>query len=198
MRDNSHYLVAAQRKKRAELIEQVRTAIRALDRQGEPVSFASVVRASGVSRSFLNKLPELSDEIRSLRDAQAWPTATSAHGPAHVRRLQGRPDRPAVGGQPQAPRRGVVAQGAERSAPRPAAAQVGLQLRIEFPHAANMLVDAGGDLLDFAAFPTSTEVDVVVSETTSRDATKGPRPSSSPPSGRTLRKGEGGTGQPTG
>jgi hypothetical protein len=71
LRDNSHYLVAAQRQHRTELIEKVTIAIRALDRQGEPVSFASVVRASGVSRSFLNKIPELAAEIRSLRDAQS-------------------------------------------------------------------------------------------------------------------------------
>ena len=70
MRDNSHYLVAAQKQKREELSEQVRNAIRALDRQGEPVTFASVVRTSGVSRSFLNKIPELAGEIRSLREAQ--------------------------------------------------------------------------------------------------------------------------------
>ncbi len=48
----------------------MRAAIRALDGQGEPVSFASVVRASGVSRSFLNKIPELAAEVRSLREAQ--------------------------------------------------------------------------------------------------------------------------------
>lgn len=70
MRDNSHYLVAAQAQKRLELTEKVRIAIRALNRQGEPVSFASVVRASGVSRSFLNKIPELAAEVRSLREAQ--------------------------------------------------------------------------------------------------------------------------------
>ena len=71
LRDNSHYLVAAQRQHRTELIDKVRDAIRALDRQGQPVTFASVVRVSGVSRSFLNKMPELATEIRRLRDAQA-------------------------------------------------------------------------------------------------------------------------------
>ena len=71
MRDNSHYLLAAQKRHRTELIEKVGAAVRALDHQGERVSFASVVRASGVSRSFLNKIPELATEIRSLRDGQS-------------------------------------------------------------------------------------------------------------------------------
>ena len=49
-----------------------RTHVRAIDwsripRQGEAVTFASVGRASGVSRSFLNKVPALAGEIRRLR-----------------------------------------------------------------------------------------------------------------------------------
>ncbi len=68
--DNSHYLHAAQQLRRQELIERVTASIRALDLQGERVSFASVVRASGVSRSFVHKVPELVSEIRRLRDAR--------------------------------------------------------------------------------------------------------------------------------
>ena len=75
--DNSHYLHAAQQQRRQELIERATASIRALDLQGERVSFASVVRASGVSRSFVNKVPELVSEIRRLRDAR----------PATVRRV---------------------------------------------------------------------------------------------------------------
>ncbi len=65
--DNSGYLHAAQRARRAELERQACQAIRELDRDGRPVTFASVVRASGVSRSFLNKNPGLAAEIRRLR-----------------------------------------------------------------------------------------------------------------------------------
>ncbi|MCA1703101.1 MAG: DUF6262 family protein [Actinobacteria bacterium] len=68
--DNSHYLHAAQQRRRQELTERATASIRALDLQGERVSFASVVRASGVSRSFVNKVPELVSEIRRLRDAR--------------------------------------------------------------------------------------------------------------------------------
>lgn len=65
--DNSHFLHDAQRRHRDELLERVAGAIRALDRRGDAVTFASVVRASGVSRSFINKVPELAAEIRRLR-----------------------------------------------------------------------------------------------------------------------------------
>ena len=68
--DNSHYLHVAQQRRRKELIERTAASIRALDLQGERVSFASVVRASGVSRSFVNKVPELVSEIRPLRGAR--------------------------------------------------------------------------------------------------------------------------------
>ena len=68
--DNSHYLHAAQHAARDGLNRRAAEAIRALDRRGEPVTFASVARASGVSRSFLNKVPALANEIRRLRGLQ--------------------------------------------------------------------------------------------------------------------------------
>ncbi len=68
--DNTHFLVAAQERRHQELIKRATLAIRALDRGGKPITFATVVRASGVSRSFLNKVPELADEIRRLREVQ--------------------------------------------------------------------------------------------------------------------------------
>lgn len=68
--DNSHYLHAAQQAARDDLTGRAAEAIRALDRQGRPVTFASVARESGVSRSFLNKVPDLASEIRRLRALQ--------------------------------------------------------------------------------------------------------------------------------
>lgn len=67
MPDNSRFLYAAQRERRAVLEDRAVRAIRGLDSGGGPVTFAAVVRASGVSRSFLNKSPELAAEIRRLR-----------------------------------------------------------------------------------------------------------------------------------
>jgi hypothetical protein len=71
--DNSHYLHAAQARHHQDLIDRAANAIRALDHQGESVSFASVTRASGVSRSFLNKIPELATEIKRLRTDRSRP-----------------------------------------------------------------------------------------------------------------------------
>ncbi len=73
--DNSHYLHAAQRTKRAELERRAARAVRELDRKGAPVTFAAVVRASGVSRSFLNKSSELAAEIRRLLGVSSQRTA---------------------------------------------------------------------------------------------------------------------------
>ena len=61
----------AQARLHQELIDRAANAIRALDRRGEVVSFASVARCSGVSRSFLNKVPELGTEIRRLRTGRS-------------------------------------------------------------------------------------------------------------------------------
>jgi hypothetical protein len=69
--DNSHYLHAAQQAAHDDLNRRAAEAIRALDRRGERVTFASVARASGISRSFLNKVPALATEIRRLRALQS-------------------------------------------------------------------------------------------------------------------------------
>lgn len=69
--DNSHFLHVAQARRHQDLIDQAASAIRSLDRRGEVVSFASVARRSGVSRSFLNKVPELATEIKRLRTGRS-------------------------------------------------------------------------------------------------------------------------------
>ena len=43
-------------------------ALRELDRAGTPVTFAGVSRASGVSRSWLYAQPDISGQIRQLRE----------------------------------------------------------------------------------------------------------------------------------
>jgi len=42
-------------------------ALRELDRAGDPVTFAGVAQAAGVSRSWLYTQPDISDQIRRLR-----------------------------------------------------------------------------------------------------------------------------------
>ena len=53
-------------------------ALRELDRAGTPVTFAAVGRAAGVSRSWLYTQPDISSQIRRLR--QATTAAGSAGG----------------------------------------------------------------------------------------------------------------------
>jgi uncharacterized protein DUF6262 len=43
-------------------------ALRELDRDGTPVTFAGVAQAAGVSRSWLYTQPDISDQIRRLRE----------------------------------------------------------------------------------------------------------------------------------
>jgi hypothetical protein len=68
--DNTHYLRSAEQQRRTRLIEQAQQAIRRLDTAGEVITVAAVVRASGTSRAFLYRIPELIQEIQRLRDLQ--------------------------------------------------------------------------------------------------------------------------------
>lgn len=52
-------------------------ALRELDREGSPVTFAAVASAAGVSRSWLYTQPDIRDQIQRLRG-----TARTAPGPA--------------------------------------------------------------------------------------------------------------------
>ena len=45
-------------------------ALRELDRAGSPVTFASVARAAGISRSWLYTQPDIRDQIRQLRGSR--------------------------------------------------------------------------------------------------------------------------------
>jgi hypothetical protein len=53
-------------------------ALRELDRIGAPVTFAGVAQAAGVSRSWLYTQPDISDQIRRLREkaGSAGPAGT--------------------------------------------------------------------------------------------------------------------------
>jgi len=46
-------------------------ALRELDRSGQPVTFASVAQAAGISRSWLYTQPDISGQIRRLRESTA-------------------------------------------------------------------------------------------------------------------------------
>jgi Family of unknown function (DUF6262) len=51
-------------------------ALRELDRSGQPVTFAGVAQAAGISRSWLYTQPDISGQIRRLREG------TGGAGPA--------------------------------------------------------------------------------------------------------------------
>ena len=50
---------------------RAKTALRALDTRGEPITFQAVAHAAGVSRQWLYTQPELRDEIEQLRAADS-------------------------------------------------------------------------------------------------------------------------------
>lgn len=79
--DNTRHLRAAEQQRRAQLIAQARDALRRLDAAGQPITVAAVVRASGVSRAFIYRVPELIAEVQRLRAH----TATGPRVPARQR-----------------------------------------------------------------------------------------------------------------
>jgi hypothetical protein len=80
--NNAHYLRAAQQRRRTELIDKVRDAVRELDATGQPITVNAVARASGASRAFIYRLPDIVSQIQNLRDRQA---ATGQRQPARQR-----------------------------------------------------------------------------------------------------------------
>ena len=53
-------------------------ALRELDRGGQPVTFAAVAAAAGISRSWLYTQPDISDQIRRLRKTPHDPTSSGS------------------------------------------------------------------------------------------------------------------------
>lgn len=64
--DHAH-LAAATHKRSAQARERARSALRRLDSQGRPITFASVADAAGVSRALLYRDLDLRHEIERLR-----------------------------------------------------------------------------------------------------------------------------------
>jgi hypothetical protein len=55
-------------------------ALRELDRSGQPVTFAGVAQAAGISRSWLYTQPDISGQIRRLRESTAGAGGTIPAG----------------------------------------------------------------------------------------------------------------------
>ena len=65
-RDNSHYLVAAAQRHRADTLERARQALRELSETGQRRTVMQIAAHAGVSRSWLYAQPELRDQLRQL------------------------------------------------------------------------------------------------------------------------------------
>lgn len=65
-RDNSHHLVAAAQRRRADTLERARQALQQLDETGQRCTVMQIAAHAGVSRSWLYAQPELRDQLRRL------------------------------------------------------------------------------------------------------------------------------------
>jgi AraC-like DNA-binding protein len=65
-RDNSHHLVAAAQRRRADTLERARQALQELDETGQRHTITEIAARAGVSRSWLYAQAELRDELHQL------------------------------------------------------------------------------------------------------------------------------------
>ena len=92
--DNTAHLIAAATRRHELARSKAIRAVRELDAAGTTVTFESVARAAGVSRSWLYTQPDIRDEVLRLRDlgSRAPGTSVPAHhrssGASLLRRLQ--------------------------------------------------------------------------------------------------------------
>lgn len=64
--DNSHHLVAAAQRRRADTLKRARQALQQLDETGQRRTVMQIAAHAGVSRSWLYAQPELRDQLRRL------------------------------------------------------------------------------------------------------------------------------------
>jgi Family of unknown function (DUF6262) len=65
-RDNSHHLVAAAQRRRADTLERAHQALQEIDETGQRRTITQIAAHAGVSRSWLYAQPELRDQLRRL------------------------------------------------------------------------------------------------------------------------------------
>lgn len=81
-RDNSHHLVAAAERRRADTLERARHALHELGEIGERRTVMQIAAHAGVSRSWLYAQPELRDQLRQLTAI----SETAEPAPARIER----------------------------------------------------------------------------------------------------------------
>ena len=67
--DNSHHLIAAAQRRRADTLQRAREALHDLAESGQPRTVTQIAAHAGVSRSWLYAQTELRDRLRQLTDA---------------------------------------------------------------------------------------------------------------------------------
>lgn len=82
--DNSRHLIAAARRRAEQTRERAIAVLRRMDATGQRITFDSVSRAAGVSRSWLYAQQDLRAEIQRLR--QRHPATPPAQAPPHRQR----------------------------------------------------------------------------------------------------------------
>jgi hypothetical protein len=73
--DNSHHITASARRRAEQTRQRALAALRRMDATGQRVTFDSVAREAGVSRSWLYSQDDLKAEIEQLRERHRTSTA---------------------------------------------------------------------------------------------------------------------------
>ena len=88
--DNVGHLARIAAQRHQATLKRANDAIEALDRSGQPVTFAGVAAAAGVSRSWLYRQPDIRALVDRLRDASSLPGAAPAGQRATMESLRSR------------------------------------------------------------------------------------------------------------
>ena len=104
-RDNSHHLVAAAQRRRADTLERARQALQELGETGQRHTVTQIAAHAGVSRSWLYAQPELRDQLRRLTAiSEPRPIGTRPNR-ARLRRLAAATPHPRTRTHPRTRRR---------------------------------------------------------------------------------------------
>jgi Family of unknown function (DUF6262) len=76
--DNSHHLLAAAQRRRADTLERARKALHELGETGQRRTLTQIAAHAGVSRSWLYAQPELRDQLRGLTAISETAESTAA------------------------------------------------------------------------------------------------------------------------
>jgi len=86
--DDSHYLLAAAQRRRADTLERARKALQELGETGQRHTVMQIAAHAGVSRSWLYAQPQLRDQLRRLtvsETAESAPAQTERGSDASLR-----------------------------------------------------------------------------------------------------------------